>query len=316
MKCLAGIISVLMLCLVMMPLQAQDVTPAPEKPDFAFSFPLEAPTDAQIQEAFNCALSRESPEATLTPSAQHKPTGCELARQVVALAASRSQDTDPTDDEVALFKKMMSLNPALALDLSIISSYYTLPLVEPPDFTNQSITDSNIRYTFGGLGGSADYTIHTITRMMSQPFLVPLMQAVIIRWQQVSRQRLHAIYRVQRSMPASYRHSAQPCVICCRLASSLAALLAGITIPTGKLIWTSPITVVHMVTNSSNVVGIGGPWQTEIDGQNYMQYSGAFSQAIGDLFDALKLDFGQTAAMGCGGLNNPLEDAFEIKTSG
>ncbi len=73
-----------MLCLVMMPLQAQDVTPAPEKPDFAFSFPLEAPTDAQIQEAFNCALSRESPEATLTPSQQHKPTGCELARQVVA----------------------------------------------------------------------------------------------------------------------------------------------------------------------------------------------------------------------------------------
>jgi len=75
-------------------------------------------------------------------------------------------------------------------------------------------------------------------------------------------------------------------------------------------------TVAHMVTNDSNVVGIGGPWQTEIDGQNYMQYSGAFSQAIGDLFDALSLEFGQTAAMGCGGLNNPLEDAFEIKTSG
>jgi hypothetical protein len=65
-----------------------------------------------------------------------------------------------------------------------------------------------------------------------------------------------------------------------------------------------------MVTNDSNLVGIGGPWQVDIDDQSYMQYSSAFSSAIVDLLDALQLPLGETAAMGCGGVIDPLESAW------
>jgi hypothetical protein len=48
----------------------------------------------------------------------------------------------------------------------------------------------------------------------------------------------------------------------------------------------------------------------EIAGKNYIQYSAAFVEALRDLFTALDLPFGQTAAMGCGGGDNPLDSAF------
>jgi hypothetical protein len=73
--------------------------------------------------------------------------------------------------------------------------------------------------------------------------------------------------------------------------------------------------VAKMITNNSNVVGIGGPWQIEIDDQHYMQYSGAFSGAVIELLEALDLPLGETAAMGCGGINNPLYDAYPGRLS-
>jgi hypothetical protein len=69
-------------------------------------------------------------------------------------------------------------------------------------------------------------------------------------------------------------------------------------------------TTLKMVTNGSNIYFYGGPWQTEIDKQNYTQYSGAFLDAMVNINKALKLSMGKTAAMGCGGLPDPLSLAF------
>ena len=68
---------------------------------------------------------------------------------------------------------------------------------------------------------------------------------------------------------------------------------------------------VNFATNGSNILNAGGPWQAEIDGQNYMQHSADMLTAVIELKEALELPFGETAAMTCGGLEKqPIDDAF------
>lgn len=49
----------------------------------------------------------------------------------------------------------------------------------------------------------------------------------------------------------------------------------------------------------SNVFGMGGPWETEIDGQVYIQYSSDFAMKWYDLVQALGLQLGSPAGMFC-----------------
>ena len=48
-------------------------------------------------------------------------------------------------------------------------------------------------------------------------------------------------------------------------------------------------TTLKLVTNGSNIFYSGGPWQTEIDKQNYVQYSGAFLDALAAIGTTLQL---------------------------
>ena len=55
----------------------------------------------------------------------------------------------------------------------------------------------------------------------------------------------------------------------------------------------------ELVTQGSNFLRAGGPFQTEIDGQVYAQYSADFLVALSDIFDSLELEFGIPAGSFC-----------------
>src|SRR5690606_10324658 len=69
--------------------------------------------------------------------------------------------------------------------------------------------------------------------------------------------------------------------------------------------WTTTLTLkdgstVELTTNESNMIYIGGPWQANIDGQNYIQFSIEFIKAIDTLIQEIGLPYGQPMAMTCG----------------
>ena len=63
--------------------------------------------------------------------------------------------------------------------------------------------------------------------------------------------------------------------------------------------------------SSSNFVFFGGPWQTQIDGQTYLQYSDAFATRLKKLIDQLGLPTGEPEGMYCNG-EGVFENAFNV----
>ncbi len=279
---------------------AQEATEtAPSDPvEFPLTFPLGFPTGDQLAEAYDCDLETAPATGDIETL-----TACELAVRALELAAERGEKPI-ADDETALLVSLVEANPALVLRLSLIATYYdAIPLVSAPDFGAQPVTAVHLTYTFFGLGPSNDYDIAidlsgetpavTGTAEIdggddSDPVAVPeTVDAAVVQ---------ALLPALSDLLPIAEQFSSVPCW------DYYPDWAVEFTLEDG--------TVVAVVNNESNVVGIGGPWQVEIDGRNYMQYSNTFSVAVVDLLEALGLPLGETAAMGCGGITDPLWDAF------
>lgn len=300
------------LFLLVTPVLAQESTPSPE--EFPFQFPLEHPSKAQIADAMNCDFN--SPADTATPEAtpvSDADDACGLAHQALALARARGDSSSPSAEELKLLEQIAAANPALLLDINLLAAYYNAePLVAPPDFTGKPIKTLTVHYTFAGLSGTAPRYDFKIESADSQPRIsgtvaensemyvsaTPSTPAAPLQLPKtVDRKWIQAFGPALRDLlPIGNQFSTVPCW------DYYPDWIVTLEFADG--------TTLKMVTNQSNAVGIGGPWQVEIDGRNYMQFSAAFANAVRELFKALDLPFGQTAAMGCGGADNPLQAAF------
>lgn len=294
--------------LLALPVLAQDATetPTPDAADFPFAFPLDIPTEAQIDDAYDCILLVEQEDDADLPDGEITPA-CGFANAALALAAERASDAPLSDEELALLVQMIEANPAMALRLSLIATYFgATPLVAAPEFSSQSITDIHLTYTFAGMGPSNNYDI----RLSAGDGAFDVSGTAEIRGD-----------------------DDQPTLAATVDSDTVQALATGLTdlLPIGQTFtaincldyypdWSVELTfadgtTITMATHDSNVIGYGGPWQTNIDGQTYVQYSPAFMIAVADLFDALGLPFGVTAGMACMGVGDPLYDAFPREAS-
>jgi hypothetical protein len=300
-----------LLLLVSMASAAQDATetPEPEAVEYAFEFPVDVPTETQISEAYDCVFvagAEEETDTTPTPEAELEVSeSCALANEALAMAAERGEDEPASDEEIELFHSLVEANPALALRIDMIARYFNVStLVAPPDFAEQPIVSLHLTYTFSGLGPSNDYDV-TITDVNGEP---QVSGAVEIRTggeddepltlpETVNSEIVQAFgAALSDLLPIEEQFSAVPCL------DYYPDWTVELTFEDG--------TDVTLVTNDSNVIGIGGPWQVEIDGQNYMQYSGAIITAVVDLFEALELPLGTTGGMSCFGAPEPLWDGY------
>ena len=297
---------------------AQDATETqePEAVEYAFEFPIAAPTDAQIDEAYACALDMSSGSSSTEQATQEaestaeSSTACDLAIELVSMAAERG-NAAPSDKEYELFYQLIEANSAMPQRLSLIAAYFNTPaLLAPPEAVLQPITSIHFTYTFFGLGPSNDYDV-TITNADKTPEVtgeVSINGGMMGGESEATEEPLTLPETVDAAavqafgpamsdlLPIETQFSSVPCW------DYYPDWVVELTF--------ADDTTLTLVTNQSNVVGIGGPWQVEIDGQNYMQYSGAFAEAMIDLLEALELPLGETAAMGCGGITDPLFDAF------
>lgn len=71
-------------------------------------------------------------------------------------------------------------------------------------------------------------------------------------------------------------------------------------------------TNVIMETNGSNFLRSGGPWQIEIDGQNYLQYSIDFIAALVDIIEGLDMPWGEPMAQYCSIDYSLFDQAFPV----
>jgi hypothetical protein len=280
--------------------QGQD-TLAVEDVTLPLSWPLVIPSQAQVQSARECnfeALLAErypfSMSAEDLASAFAARTACDWAVLSVAYANRAGEGQLPPVEGQMAAARSVYLNPAYALTTPVLFPYFGLPnFVEAPPIAQQPLTEVQLLYYWSGMGSDTYYDV-TISAADSEPLA-------------------SGTFNEQ-----PYR-SSPPSAVVQGLGAALTDLVPierplTLTICANNYPdWTVTLTYqngaqLKMVTNLSNALGYGGPWQVAIDGQNYMQYSPAFLFALLDLLDALELPLGQPASVNCSEMEQSLLD--------
>jgi hypothetical protein len=270
-------------------------TPAHPTTSFPLNWPVSPLSEEQIKEVRECNFQilvreRYPEEVTIDRlEAKYRPkNSCDWA--VLALAyAERSGENDPSGYGINAFHQAISNNIGFAFATPIFYEYFdATSLVLSPQLSQQDIAEVDIQYKWGGLGDTVDYHVK-ITDANVSPNVEISSEIFSLNPAQktdISKEVVQALSSsLDNLLPiSSSSFDVNPC------ADNSADWKVQIDFQDGTSL---------KLSSSSNLVYIGGPWQTKIDGQNYVQYSSTFSLAIDEIWQELELIYGQPDAMFC-----------------
>jgi hypothetical protein len=276
------------------PTATPGATTIPKSPNFPAVFPLPILDQQQIQEVANCKIQelarKRYPENIDTPKLLDSFTpisGCDWAVLSYAYAVRNNGDA-PSQTGLEAFRKAVSGNYGFALASFVFDYYFSsVPLVQKPQFANQEITRVEINYTWSGLGEQSQikYTL-SIDQANDKPIVSS------------STDSIDSNISVDKILVQDLAEGLNDLI---PIDSEIRLLYCTDNFPEWLVLLTfADGTQVKMESNS-NFMFIGGPWQTQIDGQTYLQYSSAFAMKIANLMKTLGLSLGEPAGMYCPG---------------
>ncbi|MCE2396699.1 hypothetical protein J4G02_19395 [Candidatus Poribacteria bacterium] len=291
-----------------------------EEDEIVYSYPANWPitplTGAEIEEVSQCRLEEiaaerypndnlKSVSIDELPDAYSPKSACDWAVLATAYAERVLDDDALPESAKEAFIEAISRNYGFAVTAPLFYRYFgEVSLVESPPFVKQEITAVKIDYTWVGLAGSGEPEKFSYSVKIEQAHTKPVVSATVIPESSVPNLSLEALDpdKIQALGPALADllpiESQFEFVVC---TDNYPDWSISLTFKDG--------TQLDLITNGSNFLFAGGPWQTKIDGQNYVQFSFGFVEAIIDLFEALGLPFGSPAGMVCWG-DTLFEKAF------
>ena len=210
--------------------------------------------------------------------------------------AIRNDSRSPSALGLDAFKQAISRNYGFALATGIFDYYFSsVPLVNTPQFTGKEIEKVEINYKWNGLGepSKIEYSLsidHANTNPIVSSNTGSINTNITMDKNSVQdlRQRLNDFLPIDLGIQLIY------------CADNYPEWSVSLTFTGGAKI---------DLESTSNFIGFGGPWETKIDGQTYIQYSPAFVMKISKLMEELELPLGEPFGMVCpGGLI--FENAF------
>jgi len=277
-------------------------TITPKSLNLPVAFPLPILRHKQIQEVANCKIqelaSERYPEYINTSNLLDSFTpisGCDWAVLSYGYAV-RNKNYSPSQLGLEAFKKTVSSNYGFALASFVFDYYFgSVPLVQKPQFANQEITKVEINYIWSGLGEPSQIKHSlSIDKANGKPIISSSTDLLVNNisldknFIQDLAEGLNDLLPIDSEIQLSY------------CTDNFPEWLVTLTFTDG--------TQVKMKSNS-NFILIGGPWETQINGQTYIQYSPSFAIKIGNLMKTLGLPLGEPAGMYCSG-GAVFENAF------
>jgi hypothetical protein len=264
------------------------------------AWPVPAPTDEQILEAKGCSIETfaksrypEDMKYEQLETAYLPHTACDWA--VLAAAYQMHIDTNSTPEEgKRAFAQAILINPAFAFTWPLFYNYInTLNIAETPSFSSQPITVFILNYSWTGMGDPANIIYHIEVRNADRNsnemnFIIQIQPEGFVSQipTSIDSSLIQAISQALTDfLPVQSSFSLQPC------SDNTPHWSSQITFQDGSTL--------NLNTYSSNLYEVGAPWQTNINGQNYVQFSAALPQAFMDILDALGLPTGQPWASAC-----------------
>jgi ligand-binding sensor domain-containing protein len=208
-------------------------------------------------------------------------TDCDWAILAVAYADRRGENEPLSEAAQRAYTQAVARNPGFALADPLFYRYFgAVPMVQPPAFAEQEITDVKIAYRWQGLGDKVAYTVE-----IHQANTAPVVTSAYSDTLTTDKRTVQALARALSDlMPVDAEFQLQPCY------DNYPAWSVTVTFADGT---------VTQLTTDSNFLHIGGPWFTEINGQVYLQVSTVFAEAVGKLIESLSLPLGEPEAMSC-----------------
>jgi hypothetical protein len=276
----------------------------PEVNKFPAEFPLSGLTEQQIMEVAHCDIealaSERYPEnletGQLLKSFSPK-SNCDWA--VLAYAdAIRSQANIPSQVGLDAFRKSISRNYGFALKNPVFDYYFgTIQMVNNPQMVKQEITKVEIQYSWYGLGdpGAISYSA-SIDQADTSP-VVSTSTEMKNNHANLDKETVQELAQgLDNLLPIN---TGVPLVYC---TDNFPEWSVVITFADGSKL---------DLETSSNFLYFGGPWQVQIGGQTYIQYSDAFARRLKHLIEELQLPIGEPEGMYCNG-EGVFENAFNV----
>lgn len=273
-------------------------------------FPLNGPilslSDEQIKQVQECDVENLAAERYPEKSKMDDliylftpENSCDWAILAYAYTVRLNDDDEIPDIAKNAFGKAIAENIGFAFSTPLFYRFYydNFTIVESPDIFNQEIVAVKIVYTWGGMGEQVEYTVN-IKQADTDP-VVSLKTYTPATLKETAKTKVSkdTVQALGKSLinliPVKSQFSLIPCT-------------------DNNPDWTLTITLkddtaVELKTNGSNMIYIGGPWQTKIDGQDYVQYSIEFIKALDTLIQEIGLPYGEPMGMYCSG-----QDVFEL----
>jgi hypothetical protein len=273
------------------------------------NWPVPAPTNKQVLEAKSCAIEKlassrypKGMKYWQLETSYFPQNACDWAALAFAYRVHYSGEGIPEEGKRALAQSLL-LNPAYAFTTSIFYCYIdALNVSGVPPFSNQPITSLVIDYEWSGSGDPPQIKYHIEIKDADLS-----VDKIKIKIQQDTLGDMTAT--TSTTIDPSLIQDIGPALsdfLPIRSSFSLEPCTDNSSNWNSKLIFKDGSTL-NLTTNSSNQLTLGGPWQAQIDGQNYIQFSATLLRTYNRIFDALGLPLGQPGAMYC---NYP--DIFQL----
>lgn len=215
-------------------------------------------------------------------------TACDQAT-LAAACAKRIKDGEPPASCLAAYEAAVQANPAFAFSNGLLGGYFgKVVLVAPPPIAAKKLASVAITYAWSGLGTEVKWTV-TAHDLASAP-AIEIAGGKPVAW---SKEVGAAVDKVGQSL-AGFLPIGKP--------------LAAVDCTDNYPDWTATLTFddggkLELATNGSNLLGLGGPWQTTIGGVTYLQLSPDLTRAMAQLVKTLGLAIGEPEGMFCRGFD-------------
>jgi len=271
---------------------------------FPMNFPLPPITTEQMEEVRACNLEiitqERYPEALSITKLEHQyipQTACDWAA-LSAVYLDRLKNYDPIPEQgKRAFIQAILLNPAFLFSKNLFYGYYdSFNLVDPIPISEKEINAVHIDYQWSGIGGPSDVSyqidinksdsdsqsLNVSAISPSGRITTPLETTIDREFIENLLPSLTNFVPIEQQFSLNYCYDNSP------------DWQVTISFTDGSHI--------DLQTNGSSMPDIGGPWQTMIDGQNYLQYSFALPRFMIALFEHLGLHLPEWLAWSCFGI--------------
>jgi len=265
---------------------------------FPKNWELEPLSDEQIKEVTDCDIEKivndRYPKNEKSDELIYlfEPiTSCDWA--VLAFAYSERVKDGESMPDIAknAFAQAISTNPGFAFSTPLFYRFFfdAFIIVSTPSISEQEISRVKIGYKWGGIGDPVQYVVDIRQANTNPVVRVTNYESAITGQNFKNTVDKDLVQKLGKSLsnllPIETQFSLMPCY------DNIPDWIVTLTFIDG--------TTLTVKTNASNVLYVGGPWQTKIDEQNYLQFSVDFIAALDSVIQEIGLPYGQPAAMYC-----------------